>query len=85
MKTAGSGFQGQSEGTLHFGLGDAAEVEELTVRWPSGREERFANLPADHLVRIVEGEGHVRQGRLLGWRPRVSGASAAISQPVTGD
>lgn len=63
VRTSGSGFQGQSEGALHFGLGNAARVETLTIEWPSGIEERFTNLPADHLVRIVEGEGRVEVRR----------------------
>ena len=68
VKTAGSGFQGQSEGTLHFGLGATTQVGELSVRWPSGRQERFASLPADHIVRIVEGEGKFTSRRPLGSR-----------------
>lgn len=59
VKMAGSGFQGQSEGTLHFGLGDATRVRSLTVRWPSGLEDRFTDVPADRIVRIVEGEHRV--------------------------
>lgn len=66
---AGNGFQAQSEGTLHFGLGAAERVDELQVRWPSGREESFADLPADHRVEIVEGEGRVELSRPPGWRP----------------
>lgn len=57
QKAAGTGFQGQSEGTLHFGLGQADRVEALTIHWPSGLDEHFTNLPADRVLRIVEGEG----------------------------
>jgi thiol-disulfide isomerase/thioredoxin len=57
VRMAGNGFQAQSESTLHFGLGEADHADELVVRWPSGLEERFENVPAGHLVRIVEGEG----------------------------
>ena len=35
---AGDGFQASNERVLHFGLGDAASIAELHVRWPSGRE-----------------------------------------------
>jgi hypothetical protein len=57
VRSAGTGFQGQSEATLHFGLGTAARVDALTVRWPSGLEERFADVPSDAVVEIVEGAG----------------------------
>jgi hypothetical protein len=32
----GNGYLGQSETTLHFGLGDAAAVDSVEVRWPAG-------------------------------------------------
>lgn len=60
VRSAGTGFQSQSETTLHFGLGDAARVDTLVVRWPGGREDRFAGLPADHVMHIVEGSTGVR-------------------------
>jgi hypothetical protein len=44
---------------MHFGLGDAAVVEWLEVRWPSGRIERFGELEAGVGYRIVEGRGLV--------------------------
>lgn len=56
LKSAGTGFQGQSEGTLHFGLGSAREVDWLVVRWPSGREQRFERLPVDRVLRLREGD-----------------------------
>lgn len=60
MRSAGTGFQSQSEATLHFGLGAADHVDALVVRWPSGREDRFRQLPADHVISIVEGSSDVR-------------------------
>ncbi len=56
VKMAGSGFQGQSEGTLHFGLGAADRVDELVIRWPSGTEQRFTDLPADLEIAVIEGQ-----------------------------
>ena len=34
--TGGSGFASQNDRRLHFGLGPGAEIERLSVRWPSG-------------------------------------------------
>jgi hypothetical protein len=59
VRLAGNGFQGQSEPVLHFGLGSAARVESLSIRWPSGDRQRFTDLPIDCELRIVEGEDHV--------------------------
>lgn len=69
VRKAGNGFQGQSEATLHFGLGAAESVNELVVHWPSGGEETILDVPTDRLIRIVEGQGLVSQRRLPGWQP----------------
>ena len=46
----------QSEAVLHFGLGDAPRIDELTVYWPGGRTETLTDLAAgEHL--LVEGQG----------------------------
>ncbi len=53
---AGAGFLSQSSRRVFFGLGAADEIREVHVRWPSGREERFAGVPANHLIILREGE-----------------------------
>jgi thiol-disulfide isomerase/thioredoxin len=55
VKMAGNGFQGQSEGTLHFGLGAAERVEQVTIRWPSGVEQSLRDVAVDQVLRVVEG------------------------------
>ena len=57
LASAGSGYASQHSARLYFGLGEAEVVDELTVRWPGGGEERLQGLPARRLVRIVEGVG----------------------------
>lgn len=41
---------------VHFGLGTAAKIDLLTVRWPSGTVTRLENLAADRVVTISEEE-----------------------------
>ena len=42
----GNGYLGQNETTLHFGLGAAASVESVLVRWPAGGPVRtLTNVP----------------------------------------
>jgi hypothetical protein len=53
--TAGDGYQSSNERRLIFGLGDARQVDELIVRWPSGTEQRFLNVPASQEACLVEG------------------------------
>lgn len=53
--TAGDGFQVSNQRQLVFGLGDNTLVEELSVRWPSGREQVFHSVAADAEYLLVEG------------------------------
>ncbi len=39
---------------LHFGLGESSRVEEIEIRWPSGRVQRERNVDARRVVTIVE-------------------------------
>jgi hypothetical protein len=40
----------------HFGLGTAAEIEALEIRWPSGLRQRVEKPPVNETIRVVEGE-----------------------------
>jgi predicted NUDIX family NTP pyrophosphohydrolase len=44
-----------------LGLGPSAKADWLEVKWPqpSGRVERFTDVPADRYVTIVEGKGRI--------------------------
>jgi hypothetical protein len=44
-----------------LGLGTATKVDWLEVTWPqpSGRVERFSDVPVDRYVTIVEGKGQI--------------------------
>ena len=59
---AQSSYLSVNDRRLHFGLGSAATAD-LEIRWPSGREEKIANVAADQLVTIREGSGVVRRQR----------------------
>ncbi|PTY07784.1 RNA-binding protein [Opitutaceae bacterium EW11] len=48
------GLLSSDEPLVHFGLGDVAVVEKLTVQWPSGQEQTFANVAADQFLTITE-------------------------------
>ena len=49
-----SGYLSQSSQRLYFGLGDATEVDRITVRWPSGREQIVEEAIALPATRVVE-------------------------------
>lgn len=52
---AGSGFLSQHARELTFGLGDSTVVRRLEVRWPSGVEQVFTDVPVGMRYRLVEG------------------------------
>jgi hypothetical protein len=54
----GNGYAGQSSKRAHFGIGKASVVDEVDIRWPSGRIDKIGPLPANVLHRIVEGKGY---------------------------
>jgi tetratricopeptide (TPR) repeat protein/peroxiredoxin len=58
---AGEGFLSQSSNWLHFGLGEATEIERLVVRWPGGEAETFTGLAPDERYRIAQGQGVARR------------------------
>ncbi|MFQ5413087.1 MAG: CRTAC1 family protein [Phycisphaerae bacterium] len=51
------GFQASNDPRVHFGLGQAARVDAVTVRWPGGRKESFGPFSADRLYELREGTG----------------------------
>jgi enediyne biosynthesis protein E4 len=56
---SGGSYLSQNDLRLHFGLGDHARVETVTVLWSNGKSETFTNLAADHFYSLREGTGIV--------------------------
>ena len=52
--SGGSGFCAQNDRQLHFGLGGAAAVEKVVIRWPSGRTTEMSNPAADRVHKVKE-------------------------------
>ena len=52
---AGSSYASQNDTRVHFGLGGADQIDELEIRWPSGRVEKRRSLKADQILTVEEG------------------------------
>ena len=50
----GYSFQAQHDPRLLFGLGSASEVEQVEIRWPSGRRQVLPSLPTGRYVEVVD-------------------------------
>jgi hypothetical protein len=54
---SGSSFDSNNDMRVHFGLGAAAKIDWVEVRWPSGLLEKFENVDIDGIRTIKEGTG----------------------------
>ena len=52
--SGGSGFAAQNDRRLHFGLGKSPQVEQATIRWPSGRIQTLGSLSPGKLYHVKE-------------------------------
>jgi hypothetical protein len=59
--TAGDGYQASNERRLVFGLGETSKIDRLHVRWLTGTEQTFTDVPADAEYIILEGRPSLRQ------------------------
>src|SRR5262249_24686503 len=52
-------FRSQMPNIVHFGLGDATRVKQLTIRWPSGEEQVLRDIEGDRHIVAEEGRDSV--------------------------
>ncbi|RIK88186.1 MAG: hypothetical protein DCC67_00870 [Planctomycetota bacterium] len=86
---AGGGYLAQSEMTAHFGLGAHSDpIDLVTIRWPSGMEQRLAGVPVNSMLTVREplpgdfnADGSVDAADLGLWTAQFG----AASQPAASD
>jgi hypothetical protein len=61
LKTAGGSYLASHDPREVLGLGAAAKVESIEIRWPSGVVDKLSNLPAGAYLKVVEGQGVVKK------------------------
>ncbi|HTV14676.1 MAG TPA: CRTAC1 family protein [Acidobacteriaceae bacterium] len=52
--TTAVGYNSSSDKRVHFGLGDAAHIDEIELRWPSGIRQVLKNVKADQVLTVTE-------------------------------
>jgi hypothetical protein len=60
---AGDGYMSSNQRRITIGTGAAAEIQNVTVKWPSGEEEHFGTLMSGYDFLLVEGSGQAFQLR----------------------
>ena len=87
LKASGGSYLSSHDPREVLGLGPRAKIDWIEIKWPqpSGRVERFTDVPIDRYVTIVEGKGIVERLNLsldssdavyLSTRARVSRAGS---------
>jgi hypothetical protein len=56
---SGGSYFSQNSLTLYFGLADAAAVDRIEVRWPSGNVQRWTKVAANRTVLLREGDATI--------------------------
>jgi hypothetical protein len=51
----GGSYYSQSDLAVYFGLGDAVELDRVTVTWPSGSVQVIEGVQANRRYRLIEG------------------------------
>ena len=54
---SGGSYLSQGDLRVHFGLGSAATIDSVEVRWPSGRVEALGHVAVDRIYQVQEGSG----------------------------
>jgi hypothetical protein len=49
-----SGFLSQGDPRVHFGLGQAAAIERIQIKWPSGKVQTLTDVKADQILNVTE-------------------------------
>ncbi len=60
MLRSGGSYCSASDLALTFGLGQDGVIRKLSVEWPSGTRQSFANVPVNQFVTIDEAKGIVK-------------------------
>lgn len=48
-------YLSQGDRRVHFGLGDAGQIDRLEIRWPDGETQTLEDVPADRFLTIHQG------------------------------
>lgn len=60
LKTSGGSYLSSHDPREILGIGQAAKIESVEIKWPNGTVDKLINPPLNIYVRVVEGEGIVK-------------------------
>lgn len=77
---AGSGFLSQHSKELFFGLGKSRSAVRASIHWPSGLVQTLDDLPAEHRIKVREGDA-VINARSFASAPAIYGRASESAKP----
>lgn len=75
------GFQSSQGYTLHFGLGNAEEVDSIRVVWPDGQSTQYTAVAVDQQLLIRPGNGKPYRPKSTFETPIFAGTSGRLPSP----
>jgi hypothetical protein len=57
LKTGGGSYLSSHDPREILGVGKAAKIDSVEIKWPSGKIDKLINPPINQYVKVVEGEG----------------------------
>jgi hypothetical protein len=57
LKTSGGSYLASHDPREILGVGQAAKIDSVEIKWPSGKVDKLANPPINKYVKVIEGEG----------------------------
>ena len=51
----GGSYLSSNDSRIHFGIGGAAVVDQIEVRWPDGAVETIKQVPVNQFIDVIEG------------------------------
>src|SRR5215471_14218052 len=60
LKTSGGSYLSSHDPREILGIGQAAKIDSVEVKWPSGKVDKLVNPPINQYIKVVEGEGGVK-------------------------
>jgi enediyne biosynthesis protein E4 len=53
----GRSYASQNDPRVYFGLGDVRQIDELEIRWPSGKVEKLSKITLSQALLVDEEQG----------------------------
>jgi len=59
LKTSGGSYLSSHDPREILGVGKAAKIDSLQIKWPSGQVDKLTDLPLNKYIKVVEGQARV--------------------------